>query len=254
MGKRFCMTCGVELPDMAQNCPICGAVVGKRKVETQEERQYREFKEQQEYFFQQQKEQMEKLQRQNEELQRQMQQMNQKKKKGVNALALVAAVFLVVGLMLPFMRVKGENYDRDRSLAMGFSVPSSISITEGTLFQWINTFGSTPKQHAYNYLETALTGKESSEINLQTTAVGIVFFALIIILVVDSFKPLKIMKGIFSIVIIALIILAYFLISNTGDEHYEVSMTCSVGFYTMIGSAVAALFSYLTYPKENNNM
>ena len=243
MGKRYCIVCGEELPEMAENCPNCGAITGKKREETTEERQYREFKEQQmkqEYFFQQQKEQMEEIKRQNEELKRQMQQMNQpKRKKGVNILSFLAAALILVGLFLPFMSSKEEdNYGEFYSVE-----------TDGTIFQWINLLSSNPEQRAYYKVEAFLTGESESDTNTIATVVGAFLFITIVVFIIDSFKPIKLMKGMFAIACLGVVIIAAIMLSDAGDEQYNITLSCSIGFYLMIAAGVLALFSFLTYPE-----
>lgn len=252
MGKKYCITCGAEIPEMSQFCPSCGTVVGQKKEESAEEKQYRMFREQQEYFYNQQKEQMENIQRQNEELKRQMQQMQQMnrphKKISINALSLVAAILLLLGLFLPFMS-EGKEVE-DLAVYERLGIPkrySSLAQSEGTIFQWIDLLDDSGDD-----LYEALEGK--SQNNPVRLIVAFLFGILIIVLIVDAFKPVKLLKGFFTTVVLVLIIVLATTFNDQAIKEFNMKLSCAVGFYTMIISVVLAYLSFFIGRKKQKIM
>lgn len=249
MGKKYCITCGAEIPEMSQFCPSCGTIVGKKTEEITEQQQYRAFREQQEYFFNQQKEQMESIQRQNEELKRQMQQMQQPHKRiRINALSLVAAVLIILGLFLPFMS-EGKEVE-DLAVYERLGIPkrySSLAQSEGTIFQWIDLLDDSG-----NDLYEALEGK--SQNNAGRLILAFLFGILIIVLIVDTFKPVKLLKGFFTTVVLVLIIVMATSFNGQAIKEFNMTLSCAVGFYTMIISVVLAYLSFFIGRKKQKVM
>lgn len=254
MGKKYCITCGTEIPEMSQFCPSCGTVVGQKKEESAEEKQYRMFREQQEYFYNQQKEQMENIQRQNEELKRQMQQMQQMNRPhkiiSINALSLVAAILLILGLFLPFMS-EGKELENDY---VGISVQGKPAFSyktlyqsEGTIFQWPNILDG-----SVDNIYRALGGE--TPIDEGVFLGGLIFVILVIVLIVDAFKPVKLLKGFFTTVVLVLIIGSAISYNDQAIEEFNMTLSCAVGFYTMIISVVLAYLSFFIGRKKQKVM
>ncbi len=248
-----------------------GPAVGGARVETAQEKYYREMLEEQRkqaQLLQMQNEQLRQMQVSNNSMRREIQTLQMPKKRRINWVSFVAIFFFAAGILLPFARVESTTisvpvlkYREDFLYSGEYTdfVDQTLNGYTDNIFNWcvkltgmsIEDGSFADRFKAWNN-GRSLSTDELTMLRFSLLAIGMSCGILIIVLIVDMFKKIRILKFFFCAVFTALYLITYIAGCKNNLHSIDATVSPSFGLFSLIAGSAFVLISLFTYGKEND--